>query len=135
MNTDNTNSFMIAGFHNKLPSNPGFSFLMSERMIRHVWGEGRRERGGGYGSIGLEPTCTYDCGTAHPPLRTRLPNQDRFPVSLLKPARVDKKENLRRLGRYQTPFAKGLLDGGVCFGSRALVSSCSQSASRFWECG
>lgn len=38
MYTDNTSSFVIVGLHNKLPSNPGFSFLVSERMIRHVWG-------------------------------------------------------------------------------------------------
>lgn len=42
-------------------------------------GEGE---GGGVAWKHWEPACTYDCGTAHPPLRTRLPNQDWLPVSL-----------------------------------------------------
>lgn len=85
MNTDNTNSFMIAGFHNKLLSNPGFSFLMSERMIRHVWGEGEREGGGGggYGSIGLEPwnlpmTAARHTPHLEPASLTRIGSQFRF---------------------------------------------------------
>lgn len=80
MNTDNTNSFMIAGFHNKLLSNPGFSFLMSERMIRHVWGEGEREGGVAMEALDWNLPMTAARHTPHlePASLTRIGSQFRF---------------------------------------------------------